>query len=135
AAATFFLMIPAALGLSRTHRSLVTRWGKRGELVMVALLAVTVAEAYSPIARQPSFVPPRALQQVASGPVFNVPLRPVDGYASLLQVFHHQPIATGYVARNSPQRQQRFETLKEIYDWAGPQFCERVAEMGFKNIV
>jgi hypothetical protein len=132
--ATFFLMIPAALGLSSTQQWL-TRWGRLGESGMLILLALTVTEAYSPIPRQAPFAPPQNLQQIVSGPVFNIPLRPVDGYAALLEVFHHQPIATGYIARNSPDRQQRFEELKQVYDRGGPWFCERVSEMGFKNIV
>lgn len=133
--ATFFLMIPAARGLSWTHQSLVARWGNAGTGGMVVLLAMTVAGAYSPITRQERFVAPRNLRQRVNGPVFNVPLRAVDGYAALLQVFHRQPIATGYIARDSVGRRQRFEQLKAVYDRGGPEFCDRLAEMGFQSIV
>ena len=133
--ATFFLMIPAARGLSLTHQSLVARCGRVGSLPMLALLALTVAEAYSPLPRQQPFVPPRDLRRRVIGPVFNIPLRAVDGYAALLQVFHRQPIATGYIARDSEERRHRFEQLKEVYDRGGPDFCDRLAEMGFQSII
>jgi hypothetical protein len=133
--ATFFLMIPAAIGLSRIQQTLVARWGNVGSVAMVVLLAMTVAEAYSPIRRQQSFVAPRDLRQRVTGPVFNIPLRALDGYAALLQVFHRQPIATGYVARDSAERRIRFEELKKVYDRGGPEFCDRIAELGFQSIV
>src|SRR5437667_7271471 len=100
-----------------------------GTLAFLVLFDMTVAEAYSPIARQQPFIPPRDLRQRVNGPVFNVPLRAVDGYAALLQVFHQQPIATGYIARDSNARRQRFEQMKLIYDRDGPEFCDRVAAM------
>ncbi|MEO8434565.1 MAG: hypothetical protein ABI596_06695 [Pyrinomonadaceae bacterium] len=134
--ATFFLMIIAAGGLSWLYYAIRTKWSLRSALgVLTILFVLTLAGAYSPISRRHAFTPPEKLKAPVAGPVFNVPLQGIDGYASLLQVFHHQPIATGYVARQSPQAWQRFRELKLVYDQGGSQFCQRVAAMGFQNII
>lgn len=134
--ATFFLMIVAASGLSWTYYALLTKWGRHSALgVLTILFALAVVGAYTPIPRRHEFIPPEKLGTPVVGPVFNVPLYAIDGYGSLLQVFHHQPIATGYVARTSLEARQRFRQLKQVYDRGGPEFCNRIAAMGFKNII
>jgi hypothetical protein len=135
AVATFFLTIPAARCLSWTEQALVARWRNFGALPILLVLALTVTQVYSSIPRQVPFIAPLDLRQRVSGPVFNVPLRAIDGYAALLQTFHRQPIATGYLARDSVARRQRFAQLKEIYDRGGPEFCRRIEEVGFRSIV
>jgi hypothetical protein len=134
--ATFFLMLVAASGLSWTHCALVKRWGRPwAPCLMLILFALTVAEAYTPTPRRHVFAPPEKLKQPVAGPVFNVPLYEFDGFAALLQVFHHQPIATGAVARTSVENSERFQRMKQVYDQGGPAFCQRIAAMGFQNII
>jgi hypothetical protein len=134
--ATFFLMLVAAAGLSWTHCALVKRCGRHwAPALMLILFALTVAEAYTPTPRRHGFAPPEKLKEPVTGPVFNVPLNEFDGFAGLLQVFHHQPIATGAVARVSVENSERFRRLKQVYDQGGPGFCGRVADLGFQNIV
>jgi hypothetical protein len=132
--AAFFLMFPAADGLVRLQKWLAPT-PRKGNLLLLGVLLATLVEVYTPRARQPAFVPPQNLPQRITGPVFNIPLRAVDGYAALLQVFHRQPIATGYIARDTWARRQRFAELQEIYDRGGPEFCSRVAALGFQTIV
>jgi hypothetical protein len=136
AVASFFLMIVAATGIAWLHFALTRRLGRSWAMaLMLTLLVVTVAGAYTRTYRRHSFVPPADLRARVAGPVFNVPLLGNDGYASLLQVFHQQPIATGYVARDSVETRNRFLELKRIYDHGGPEFCGRITALGFRNIV
>jgi hypothetical protein len=136
AVASFFLMIVAATGIAWLHFALTRRLGPGWAMVlMLTLLVVTVAGAYTRTYRRHSFVSPADLRARVTGPVFNVPLRGNDGYASLLQVFHQQKIATGYVARDSVETRNRFLELKRIYDQGGPEFCGRITALGFRNIV
>jgi hypothetical protein len=102
---------------------------------MALALLWTVAEVYSPIARQQPFVPPGQLANIVNGPVLNLTPSHADGYAALLQVFHHQPLGTGYLARITEQRIVHMRDLREMFDRGGPSFCEKVKEMGFRNLV
>ena len=134
--ASFFLMLVAASGMTWLHHSLLRRYGSGwAASVMFLLLALTVVGAYTPISRRNVFAAPEKLPQRVDGPVFNVPLRLQDGYGALLQTLHHQPISTGYVARSSPEIRQRFLQLKRIYDQGGPEFCNRIAAMGFRSVI
>lgn len=136
AIASFFLMLVAASGISWLHQKLSARYGgTRAAGAVFILLALTIAGAYQPTHRRHPFTRPENLPGQVAGPVFNVPLQVKDGYAALLQVFHHQPIATGYVARNSVKNRQRFLELKRVYDQGGPEFCSRIEAMGFRSII
>lgn len=130
----FFLwMVVAAFGLhwvSRTVRpALATP-------LLLGLLLWTIAEVYTPTQPgQPYHIPPQ-LAQLETGPVIDLPLRYHNGWALLLQMFHHQPIATGYVSRNSPQQKAHFRTLSVVYEEAlQTGSCDRFVEMGFRNII
>jgi hypothetical protein len=50
-------------------------------------------------------------------------------------VFHHQPIATGYLARISQTQLDHATALKQLIDRGGPTFCEEVRKRGFRNII
>ena len=90
----FFLMIVAAFGLDWTRRRLESRWGARLSHAVMALICLwAIAEVYSPTRRRQSFVPPSDLTKLIPGPVLNLPPVQRDGYAAMLQTFHHQPIA------------------------------------------
>ena len=102
----------------------------------VALIFVwVVAEAYSPAPMQQAFIPPKALSKVVDGPVLNLPLTINDGYASLLQVFHHQPIATGFLARYSLAQLKQLGDLDRLIKNGGPQFCDGIRAMGIRNVI
>jgi hypothetical protein len=132
----FFLVIVSAAGMAQLERLATRRWGPRWRVAILALMFFWVtAEAYSPFASQPPFVPPAGLEKIVEGPVLNLPPYPYDGYAALLQTFHHQPIGTGYLARTTTTRMKQFRQLRQAWDRGGQVFCDRVKEMGFRNIV
>jgi hypothetical protein len=133
----FFVMIVTASGLSWLGRFVVERRGRiAGASLMSVLLLWAIAEAYSPTTRQPVFVPPQNLEKSVSGPVLNLPIvSGGDGYAMLLQLFHRQPIATGYLARTSAKRDQHMIELKRLFDKGGPALCEHAASLGIKTII
>jgi hypothetical protein len=134
--AIFFLMIVSAWGMTRMQGELARRRGQRWSLAAMTLLFVWVtAEAHSPIPKQAVFVPPPALDRIVEGPVLNLPPYPYDGYAAMLQVFHHQPIGTGFVARITRERLDNFRQLRLAADRGGQVFCDRLREMGFRNII
>lgn len=131
----FFLMIVAAYGISKAQQRLARSSFKRwSSPVMLLLLGWTLAEAYSPISRQPRFEVPPGLERI-SGPVLNLPVYSHDGYASLLQTLHHQPIGAGYLSRTTPERLDRLAKLRRLFSKGGPEFCEEVMKMGFRNLL
>jgi hypothetical protein len=131
----FFLMIVAAAGMSWFENFIASRKGSNWARAVMALVFVwTTAEVYQPIAKQKVFMPSPQLAKLAPGPVFELPLLAYDGYASLLQVFHHQPIATGYLARISPAQLEHATLLKHVTD-RGPTFCEEIQKLGYRNII
>jgi hypothetical protein len=132
----FFLMTVAAGGISWAERKLSERAGARVcALAMTLLLFWTIAEVYAPVAKQQSFVPPKGLEKIVAGPILNLPLARNDGYAAMLQVLHGQPIATGYLARYTPEQWQQFSNLERIFYRGGAQFCSSMRDMGIRNIV
>jgi hypothetical protein len=131
----FFLMIVAAFGLRWLQNAIETRKGARWSTVVLALMfSWSAAEVYQPIAKQPVFSPPRQLEKLVPGPVFELPLLAYDGYASLLQVFHHQPIVTGYLARISPVQFDHAVAMKLITN-RGPGFCDEIQKRGYRNVI
>ena len=134
--AIFFLMIVAASGIAWIEGFLKRRGGARLSLAVMSLLMLwTIAESYTPTPRAETFVPPQGLQRVVSGPVLNLPLMRNDGYAALLQVFHHQPIATGYLARYNTEQWTHFERLEKLFNKGGQTFCDGIRQMGFRNLL
>ncbi len=136
AIALFFLIIVAASGAAFVENCLRKR--ERSSLamiVMIALLGWTIAEVYSPVKRREPFKVPAALSRIVPGPVLNLPPVQWDGYAALLQTQHHQPIDTGYVARNSDQQYNYFDELDLMFDKGGKEFCHYVSGLGFRNVL
>jgi hypothetical protein len=132
----FFLMLVAAIGLSWAENFVAARWGQRwARLVMFLLCVWTIAEVYSPTQRRPPFVPPPGLSKVIAGSVLNLPPVQWDGYAAMLQTFHHQPIATGYLARNNAAQWAQFAAFKTAFDKGGAPFCEYVKSKGFRSVI
>jgi hypothetical protein len=132
----FLLTIVAAAGITSIQRAITSRLGKGWTAaVLLLVFAWVVAEAYAPLPRQPSFQPPAELARIANGPVLNLPASRFDGYAALLQVFHHQPIATGYISRFSDQQISHVENLARLVDTGGPELCAELGKMGIRNVI
>jgi hypothetical protein len=75
------------------------------------------------------------LEKIFAGPVLNLPLLETDGYAVFLQMFHRQPISTGYLARGSERRHAQFENLRRLFEEGGAQLCDEAERVGFRNVV
>jgi len=132
----FFLTIVAASGIAWTQHALRSRLGLRLSFVVLLIVFVwTVAEAYAPLPRQPSFVPPAELANLLNGPVLNLPASRFDGYALLLQVFHKQPIATGYISRFSELELKHVENLTRLEGRGGLEFCDELKRLGIRNVI
>jgi hypothetical protein len=65
----------------------------------------------------------------------NLPAYFNDGYAELLQVFHHQPIGTGYTARRTRDQQRRLRDLQRAMAGGGELFARRMRELGVTNVI
>jgi hypothetical protein len=132
----FFLMIVAACGLTWLHRALIERRGKRWSSVFMLLIFVwATLEAYSPTPRQQSIEAPPNMEEIVAGPILNLPLLEADGYALFLQLFHRQPISTGYLARSSERRRAQFEAFRRVFAEGGARLCDEAERMGFRNVV
>ena len=132
----FLLMIVAASGASLLACELTKRWGGRWSKAAMSLLFVwTIAESYSPTARQSAITPPKEIEKLIDGPVLNLPLLRNDGYSEMLQIFHRHPIATGYLARYTPEQALQFAALERLFNKGSMSFCKSVAAMGYRNIV
>ncbi len=136
AMAFFFWMIVAAYGL-QSFQGVMSRYGRMAALLaMLIIFCWITAEVYVPVKPQLPYVIPAQLNQLTPGPVINLPLRRHDSWALLLQMFHHQPIATGYVSRNSKKQDAHFETLRVLYAEAlATGSCQKFIELGYRNIV
>jgi hypothetical protein len=67
--------------------------------------------------------------------VLNVPPILNDGLACLLQVFHGQPIAAGYLARMSEKQISQYGELKQLFDRGDDDFCRKAQMRGYQNII
>lgn len=136
AVGAFFLMIVAAAGMTWTERALTERWSKRwGEAAMLAVLVWALAETSAPAVMQRRFAPPPEIERIVAGPVLNLPLRAQDGYAAMLQAFHHQPIATGYLSRNTIEQLGAYRNIEHLVRTGGTEFCARIESAGYRNII
>jgi hypothetical protein len=133
--AIFFLTIIAGAGLTWTQKTLQAAKGaKVASAFLLSVFLWTAAEAYWPFPRQTPFHPPAALAGIVDGPVLNLPASRFDGYAALLQVFHHQPIATGYISRFSEEQVAQVESLARVVD-EKDDACAELARRGIRNII
>lgn len=134
--ASFFLMIAAAGGATWLEQKLKSRCGAScGTVAMAALFIWVIAESHVSAPRQEVVTEPRGLSEIIAGPVLNLPLILNDGYSEVLQIFHRQPIATGFLARYTPEQYRQFAYLKRLFDEGGSEFCNGVRAMGFQNII
>ncbi len=131
----FFTSILTAFGVSWLQRLLSSRRGGPGAVVLALVFVWTVAEVYTPVAPQRGFKPPSEISAVITGPVLNLPLRRNDGYAALLQIFHHQPIVTGFLARYTAEQQAEYAQVERLILKGGTVFCDGIRTMGIRNVI
>jgi hypothetical protein len=131
----FFTSILAAFGVSWLQTLLNSRRSSLGAIVLTLVFVWTVAEVYTPVAPQNEFKPPSEITRVVSGPVLNLPLRRNDGYAALLQIFHHQPIVTGFLARYTAEQQAEYAQVERLIYKGGTTFCDGIRTMGIRNVI
>lgn len=135
ALASFFLMILAAVGTDFLLQALRERFSPRIAWAAGALLFMwLLAESYAPTPPAQKFVPPD-LSQMSVGPVLNLPLYRTDGYAALLQTQHHQPLASGYLARNTEATWAHYLALEKLLQRGGIGFCAGLREFGYHNVI
>lgn len=147
----FFLTIVAAEGAATIRDGLVraeaahrstSRWHKiGGPAMLLGLLGWVIAESYNPHTPYPSYQPPPQLVRLMLPP--GKPLTPLaslpidstlDGYSEMLQIYHHRPHITGYLARTTPKQLGIFQSLLYAY-LQGPQsFARRVKLDGVDTV-
>lgn len=132
----FALALLAAHGL-QWLREVVERRGGRAAGTLVAALAVAwgAAEVYTPGPFVRPYTVPPELQDVGPGVVANVPLTVFDGTAVLLQVFHGQPIVTGFVSRRTPEQVEHVKALDAVVEADTPAFAARLHALGVKSVI
>jgi len=132
----FFLMIVSASGMSTLAALFRNRAGQRWAAITMGIVFVwTVAEVYSPAETRRPFRTPAALSNIAVGPVMNLPPVQWDGYAAMLQTQHHQPLATGYLARNNDAQWDYSADQFYAFSRGGAYFCSYLQQLGFRNVV
>ena len=133
--AIFFLTIIAGAGLTWAQKTLQAAKGSKVATAILLLVFLWMGtEAYWPFPRQVPFHPPAELAAIVDGPVLNLPASRFDGYAALLQVFHHQPIATGYISRFSEEQVAQVESLARVVD-EKDDACAELARRGIRNLI
>jgi hypothetical protein len=112
------------------------RWGAAATSVFVlALLAWTAAEVYSPGPATLPYAVPAALGRLVPGPVVNVPISVFDGRAVFLQTFHGHPIATGFVSRRTPAELAHVRTLDRLLNEDPAAFLRQLDRIGVRNVI
>ncbi len=135
--ALFFWMIVAGFGLQRFQEMVTRKFNPAADAAALALVLLwAAAEAYSPTPAEPPYTVPPQLQAMTPGPVIQLPLKFNDGWSLLLQMFHHQPMASGYVSRSSRQQKAHFRTLEVLYAEAlQTGSCQKLEAMGYRNVI
>ena len=132
----FGLTFPAAVGLAWLADRVRDRWGAAAMSVFVlALLAWTAAEVYSPGPATLPYAVPAALGRLVPGPVVNVPISVFDGRAVFLQTFHGHPIATGFVSRRTPAELAHVRTLDRLLNEDPAAFLRQLDRIGVRNVI
>ena len=132
----FGLTFPAAVGLAWLADRVRDRWGAAAASVFVlALLAWTAAEVYSPGPATLPYAVPAALDRLVPGPVVNVPISVFDGRAVFLQTFHGHPIATGFVSRRTPAQLDHVRRLDRLLNEDPAAFLGELDRIGVRNLI
>jgi hypothetical protein len=132
----FGLTFPAAAGLAWLAERARARWGETAARALVlALLAWTAAEVYSPGPVTRPYAIPAALARLVPGPAVNVPISVFDGRAVFLQTFHGHPIATGFVSRRTPDQLAHVRTLDRLLNEDPAAFLRQLDRIGVRNVI
>ena len=141
----FFLTVVAAQGATRIAHALSPTGPKEIEtsgwrriaapLALVGFLAWTIAECYSPRTPWGKYHPPAALSDVAPGRVLDLPISAENGFGVMLQVFHHRPMLTGYLARDTPKQRRAIEGLLYAYRCGPEPFADWLQRFDVKTVI
>ncbi|MBN1994188.1 MAG: hypothetical protein JW953_15930 [Anaerolineae bacterium] len=133
----FFWMVVAAFGLQWFQNIILKKYGQLvAAAAMLFIFLWVVSEIYLPVPHQQPYVIPPQLEGIVAGPVINLPLKFHNGWALSLQMFHHQPVATGEISRNTAAQWAHYHTLEVLYQEAlKTGSCQSFVEMGFRNII
>jgi hypothetical protein len=132
----FGLTFPAAAGLAwLADRVRDRRGAAAAHAIVVALLAWTAAEVYSPGPVTRPYTVPAALRRLVPGPAVNVPLSVFDGRAVFLQTLHGHPIATGFVSRRTPAQLAHVRTLDRLLNEDPAAFLRHLDRIGVRNVI
>jgi hypothetical protein len=134
--ALFGLAILSGFGLQWAVERARSRGGTwAGAAVAIAVALWATAEGYAPTPKVPPYSVPRRLSELVPGPVVNVPLSAYDGFAVFMQVFHRQPIVTGFVSRRSPAQVAQVKALDDALALSAEAFVAGVKALGCANVI
>ncbi len=140
----FFWIVMAAEGVKSIKNNITKN---RLTTVIIFIISIIVlCESRSPITKQNEFVvPTRITQRIKNGSVVMLPVTPENDYLNMgYQIFHHQPIACGYLARrNMDEIHQRgkLRKLDQENDYSDnltkeiDEFLSITNQLGIKNII
>ena len=140
----FFWIVLAAAGIKAIRNNMT---GERKIAVIISMVAIILAcESRSPIAKQNKFVIPlQIIQRIKEGSVAMLPITSGNDCLNMgYQIFHHQPIACGYLARRDMDEIRQRGELKRLNpqnnysdNLAGEvaKFLEITRKLGIKNII
>jgi hypothetical protein len=134
--ALWFLVCLAALGLAWLLETMRRRGWRHAALGVAALaLLWIVLEGRRP---GPAVAPPQnpvELARLGPGPVANVPVGFMDGFAMYAQIWHGRPILTGYVSRRTPEQLAHVRALHRALRRGPVAFARALRALGTSNVV
>lgn len=144
--AIFFSGVYAAEGVRFITHVLSQRHQVLGLASFTVLMALSISEARSPLSAQTPFHPPvSALSKIKKGSVAILPISLENDYLSMsYQIFHQQPIASGYLARRNKEEMEQRGTLKKLnpkqvyspnYAMEVDTFAQITSTLGITNVI
>jgi len=133
----FFLTFLVAQGLERfDHLLRGTRGKTLSTALLLAVLVWTGLETYSrPTKPHRSFTFPTELRGLVKGPVLSVSLQDRACNDALYQVFHHQPIVGGCLARTTRGQRLQMARLRAAFAGNLDDFERQLRRLGVRNRV
>jgi hypothetical protein len=136
AVALWALTCLAALGLTWLMSVITRRRSQRSAVALAALMMLwVVLEGYRP---GPPVAPPQvpsALARLVPGPVVNVPIGFMDGFAMYLQTWHGRALLTGYVSRRTPEQLAHVRALRAALEHGPSAFAYTLRALGTRNVI
>jgi hypothetical protein len=133
----FFLTFLAAQGLEKAaHLLRAGGHGRWAAALLLVVLAWTGLETYSrPTKQHRTFHPPPELRGLVRGPVVSVSLQDRACNDVLYQVFHHQPIVGGCLARTTRAQRLYIQRLRHTFAANLDGFEKRLGRLGIRNVL